>query len=130
MGKRKDRHSQIIKAAQLETMLDLHVTQFHTAQKMPRPLRGVPDLYLVRKGISWWIEIKPRYANYVRDQMSDDQWTWFHMRYFTESFGEKVRYGIATDADEINKILTLPRQDFVYLPDYHWGRYDKWRMGR
>jgi hypothetical protein len=128
MGRtRKDRHIEIIKAACFESMSGLQVVQFHTAQKMPKVLRGVPDLYLQRHGISWWIEIKPRYANYMRDQMSDLQWTWFHDRYVSDAFGPRVRYGIAQDADEIHKILGLATQDFVYMENYHWNRYDNWR---
>ena len=73
MPKRKDYHKQIIGDASLEG-LGAVVTQFHTAQKMPQKLRGVPDLFIMYHGVSFWIEIKPRYANYMRDQMSDRQW--------------------------------------------------------
>lgn len=126
---RKDRHLEIIKAACLDSISGLKIVQFHTAQKMPRPLRGVPDLNLQRFNVNWWIEIKPRYANYMRDQMSDLQWTWFHERYIDEVFGPNNRYGICQDADELHKILMLPREDYVYMENYHWNRYDKWRQG-
>lgn len=124
---RRDRHREIIDACVFETIKGLQIVQFHTAQKMPRPLRGVPDLNLQRYGINWWIEIKPRYANYMRDQMSDLQWTWFHERYLDDTFDVYNRYGIAEDADEVHKILGLPREDYVYMDNYHWNRYDNWR---
>jgi hypothetical protein len=133
MGKRKDHHKQIIQEASLGFPPDMKVIQFHTAQKMPRPLRGVPDLNLQREGNNWWIEIKPRYANYMRDQMSDLQWTWFHERYTLETvFGIHNRYAIVTDAQELINVLdfNILLDPFVWMPDYHWGRYDKWRRGR
>lgn len=130
MGKRKDHHKQVIAEAIIPATYQ--VIQFHTAQKMPRTLKGVPDLNIQREGINWWIEIKPRYANYMRDQMSDLQWKWFHDRYTSETFGITNRYAIVTDAQELNERLvdSLALGDFVWMPEYHWDRYDKWRRGQ
>jgi hypothetical protein len=131
MGKRKDHHKQIIEATNF--VQDMLVTQFHTAQKMPRSLRGVPDLNCQREGFNFWIEIKPRYANYRRDQMSDLQWQWFHDRYTQFAFNFHNRYAIVTDEVELDWFLykNLSGVDpFVWMPEYHWARYDKWRMGR
>ena len=130
MGKRKDHHKQIIQEALPHLEVNGHeVTQFHTAQKMPRKLRGVPDLHILYAGVSWWIEIKPRYANYMRDQMSDLQFTWFHNR--VADFGEYNRYAIVEDEDELLAfVLHGNFQDTIRLGEYHQGRYDQWRRGR
>ena len=99
MAKRKDHHKRVIaESVPYLEGLTYQVTQFHTAQKMPRKLRGVPDLHILYAGVSWWIEIKPRYANYMRDQTSDLQFTWFHNR--VADFGEYNRYAIVEDEDD------------------------------
>ena len=129
MGKRKDHHKQIIQEA-FEILPDrVKVTKFHTAQKMPRVLRGVPDLYLMYKSGTFWIEIKPRYANYMRDQMSDLQWTWLHERYY--EFTELTRYAIVENAEElVSVVLNAGSYPIVHLGEYHEGRYMNWRRGR
>lgn len=132
MTKRKDHHSRIIAECRLVwDIAGYKIIEFHTAQKMPRPLRGVPDLNLQRFGFNWWIEVKPRYANYMRDQMSDLQWMFFHQRYGTD-FDFHNRYAIVTDAQEAVTFVDKvgPEDPFVWMPDYHWDRYDKWRRGR
>lgn len=128
MGKRKNHHKIIITSADL-TSQNFKVTQFHTSQKMPRTLKGVPDLHVLFGGISWWIEIKPRYANYMRDQMSDKQWQWFHERRI--HFNQNNRYAIVTNAEELKSVvLDWEDHDEVYMEDYYWDRYNKWRRGR
>lgn len=130
MGKRKDHHKQIIEATNF--VQDMLVTQFHTAQKMPSALRGVPDLNIQREGFNFWIEIKPLYANYMRDQMSTKQWQWFHERYTKHAFGYYNRYAIVTDEIELNDFLYNRLKDGlnVWMPKYHWDRYDRWRRAR
>ena len=135
MSKRKDHHKRIIQASipYLEK-LDYVVTEFHTAQKMPRVLRGVPDLNIVFSGITWWVEIKPRYANYMRDQMSDLQWSWFHER--RPHVGFHLRYAIVEDEDELldwifdKDVGKHSPYDCIRLGEYHLGRYEQWRRGR
>ena len=128
MGKRKDHHKRIIRMI-VEMYPPLKITQFHTAQKMPRVLRGVPDLHILFGGLSFWVEIKPRYANYMRDQMSDLQWTWLHERYI--QFGDKNRYMIVEDEQEFADVFNdWANNPFVYMSDYHQGRYETWRRGR
>jgi hypothetical protein len=131
MGKRKDHHKQII--SEVDFVPDMLVTQFHTAQKMPRTLRGVPDLNLQREGFNFWVEIKPKYANYMRDQMSNLQWQWFHERYTKFAFDFHNRYAIVTDSVELDWFIYKNLSDvdpFVWMPDYHWSRYEAWRRGR
>ena len=129
MSKRKDHHRKVIRDSvpYLES-LDYVVTQFHTAQKMPRVLRGVPDLNIVLSGITWWIEIKPRYANYMRDQMGDLQWKWFHER--KPHMGFHLRYAIVEDGSDLLDFVLNNDRVSVLLGDYHEGRYDQWRRGR
>jgi hypothetical protein len=127
MGKRRDRHKEIIQEAMLGIPKLMQMTQFHTAQKMPSVLRGVPDLNIQWQGVNFWAEIKPLYGNYMRDQMSDKQWTWFHERYSTECFGNYNRYGIVTDSQELIDFLFGTSGEAVVIPDYYWGRYDRWR---
>lgn len=132
MGKRKDHHRDIIKASMTGLPIGAKVIEFHTAQKMPRPLRGVPDLNIQWCNINFWIEIKPRYANYMRDQMSDIQWTWFHERFTNDCFGFNNRYAIVTDHDELIDFFygNILNDITVWMPEYHWDRYDRWRKGR
>lgn len=127
MASRKDRHREIIK--QISMHPDMKVIQFHTAQKMPRGLRGTPDLNIQFRGVNFWIEIKPRYANYMRDQMSDVQWEWFHERYTADAFGDSNRYAICCDAQEIENVIRFHVPD-VHMPKYFWDRYEKWRRAR
>lgn len=129
MAKRIDHHKKIIADALKQFPIANKVTQFHTAQKMPRKLRGVPDLHVLREGMSWWIEIKPRYANYMRDQMSDLQFEWFHVR--RDQFGEYNRYAIVEHAQELVMVVTqFAGFEVVHMGDYHQGRYETWRRGR
>ena len=128
MGKRKDHHKRIIQEA-LPALSGMKITQFHTAQKMPRVLRGVPDLHILFADISFWIEIKPRYENYMRDQMSDAQFNWFHTR--VNDFGEFNRYAIVEDADTLlDFVLEGDFEEPYRLSEYHQGRYEQWRRGR
>lgn len=136
MGKRKNHHKKIIDNAVPALEADgYHVTVFHTHQKMPRQLRGVPDLYICKGGISWWVEIKPRYANYMRDQMSDAQWRWYHTR--REDFGWSLRYAILeNEYDLLDFIRPTEKQGdssdmhIVVIDTYHRSRYENWRRGR
>ena len=128
MGKRKDHHKKIIQDAMFQ-LGSMKVTQFHTAQKMPRTLKGVPDLNIMFADLTFWIEIKPRYANYTRDQMSDAQWTWLHERYV--HFLRNTRYAIVENAKElIDVVLRWENYEAVNLGVYHQGRYEAWRRGR
>ena len=128
MGKRKDHHKKIIQDAMLQ-LGGMKVTQFHTAQKMPRVLRGVPDLNILFADITFWIEIKPRYANYMRDQMSDLQWTWIHER--INQMLKYTRYAIVEDAKElIDVVMRWEDYPAVWMGEYHSGRYENWRRGR
>ena len=128
MGKRKDHHKKIIQDAMLQ-LGGMKVTQFHTAQKMPRVLRGVPDLNILFADITFWIEIKPRYANYMRDQMSDLQWTWIHER--INQMLKYTRYAIVEDAKElIDVVMRWEDYPAVWMGEYHAGRYENWRRGR
>jgi hypothetical protein len=93
---------------------------------MPKTLKGVPDLYIMHRSTSWWIEIKPRYANYMRDQMSTHQWQWFHDRY--RYWNNSVRYAIVEDDKQLLDWVTGEYHgDPVWIEAYHWDRYDKWR---
>lgn len=130
MPKRKDHHKRIIEAALKQLSDQFMVTQFHTAQKMPRKLRGVPDLHVLHKNVSWWIEIKPKYANYMRDQMSDLQWGWFHARHTVGAFGLHNKYTIVENESELVSALLRDWRWEVYLGEYHQGRYEDWRRGR
>ena len=128
MGKRKDHHKIIIQEALLQLPL-MKVTQFHTAQKMPRKLRGVPDLNLLFADITFWIEIKPRYANYMRDQMSDLQFQWIHER--KDHMHLNTRYAIVEDAKElVDVVQQWVDYPAVWMGEYHQGRYENWRRGR
>jgi len=111
------------------------VTQFHHHSRMPKSLKGVPDLYIMQYELSYWIEIKPKYANYMRDQMSTVQWEWFHER--KEKFSPQLRYAIVTDEEELLQVALIgwdssPNwiEPCFYMPEYHWGRYEQWRRGR
>ena len=131
MGKkRKDRHGVVLKAAlPVLQANDFEVTQFHHYSRMPKSLKGVPDLYLMGEGKSWWIEIKPKYANYMRDQMSTHQWQWLHARY--QMFSDTIRYAIVENSEELlNAVLHGEYSQVVWMTDYHWDRYNKWRRGR
>ena len=127
MAKRKNRHLIILKEVvpKLE-MNGWKVTQFHHFRKMPKSLVGIPDLFIMRRGVGIWMEIKPRYANYMRDQMSDVQWQWFHDR--VEDWGEFLRYAIVEDSATILG-LAITFTDW-WMPEYHWDRYETWRKGR
>ena len=136
MGKkRKDRHGVVLKAA-LPVLRDkgFEATQFHHYSRMPKSLKGVPDLYLLKAAVSWWIEIKPLYANYMRDQMSTHQWQWFHER--RPHLGAGIRYAIVENAREIlDFVLDESRgihtpYDCISIPEYHLARYEQWRRGR
>ena len=135
MAKRKNRHLEILKEVlpRLEQK-GFEATVFHHHRRMPKSLAGVPDLYLMHAGISWWIAIKPRYANYMRDQMSDVQWQWYHDR--RPHLGTHLRYAIVDGANQLldfvldtNRGVHSP-YDCQWAEDYHWNRYHEWRKGR
>lgn len=132
---RQNRHLKIIKTALPELEANGYkVTQFHHHSRMPKSLKGVPDLYLMHTDLSIWIEIKPRYANYMRDQMSDVQWQWFHDR--RDLWSPSHQYAIVEDKDELLYVALEKGDDYewisnaYYIPEYHWGRYEAWRRGR
>ena len=128
MAKRKNRHLEIIKQVLPElTAQGYKVTQFHHHRRMPKSLKGAPDLYVMWRGRSWWIEIKPRYQNYMRDQMSDVQWQWFHDR--RDDFSEHIQYAIVEDAEELLTAIQMGLEP-IKISDYHWDRYETWRKGR
>ncbi|MHC4370908.1 MAG: hypothetical protein ACYSW8_25135 [Planctomycetota bacterium] len=137
MGKRrKNRHGAILKQALPELEAEgFLATVFHHHSRMPKSLKGVPDLYLMHTDLTMWVEIKPLYANYMRDQMSDVQWQWFHDR--RDIFSHNTQYAIVTDVDELLKVACLKPddslawiEDYIYVPEYHWGRYEIWRRAK
>jgi hypothetical protein len=135
-SKRKNRHGKILKAAipVLEENGYL-TTVFHHHARMPKSLKGVPDLYLMHQDLTIWVEIKPLYANYMRDQMSTYQWQWFHER--RHLWTQNNQYAIVTDEDELLFVALEYQPDnywwidnAYYMPEYHWGRYENWRKGQ
>ena len=114
--------------------LGYEATVFQTKARMPAALKGLPDLYLMKAGVGYWIEVKARHANYMRDQVSDAQWQWFHDR--RPHFGASLRYAIVEDADGlVDFVLDEDRgkhhpYDCTSIPEYHVDRYIQWRRGR
>ena len=113
----------ILEAVVLLRAKGYHVTVFSTKQKMPHALKGLPDLYLMKDGAGYWVEVKLRHANYMRDQMSDVQWQWYHDR--RDDFGPNLRYTIAETGGEL--LEWLETNVSVRIPDYHWKRYIEWK---
>jgi hypothetical protein len=112
------------------------VTVFSGRNRMPAALKGLPDLYMCKNGVSVWVEVKLRHANYMRDQMHDAQWQWYHDR--RDDFGPNLRYAIIENVDELLAWLTVldirrhteRHTEPTYIPEYHWERYNQWRRGR
>ena len=92
----------------------------------------MPDLYLMKDGVGYWVEVKLRHANYRRDKMSEAQWYWYHNRRM--DFGRYLRYGIVESAEELLEWAQRPWEftsdNRVHIPDYHYKRYEEWRRGR
>jgi hypothetical protein len=110
-------------------------TVFHHHTRMPKSLKGVPDLYLMHTDLSMWIEIKPLYDNYMRDQVSSIQWQWFHDR--IDLWNPHHQYAIVGDKDELLFVALEYQPDIYewsdnayYIPEYHRGRYEAWKQGR
>ncbi len=113
----------ILEAVVLLRAKGYQATVFSSRQRMPGALSGLPDLYLMKGNVSFWVEIKRRYANYQRDQISPAQWAWFHER--REDFGRNLRYGIVENAEELLEWVQGRRNR--HISAYHWGRYEAWR---
>ena len=105
--------------------LGYKATVFQTWARMPSALKGLPDLYLMKDGVSYWIEVKARHANYMRDQMHDAQWQWFHDR--KKDFNFFLRYAIVADADELVEWVEAETvMEGPHMSIYHYARYEKW----
>ena len=102
---------------------DYKVTVFSGRTRMPAALKGLPDLYLMKDGAGYWVEVKLRHANYMRDQMRDVQWRWYHTR--RKDFGPNLRYAIVDSGFEL--LAWLETNVSVRIPDYHWKRYIEWK---
>ena len=98
-------------------------TVFSTRERMPIALKGLPDLYLMKDGRSCWVEVKLRHANYMRDQMRDAQWYWYHNR--RDDFSLWLRYAIVESAEEL--LEWVKHGSNVFIPEYHYKRYEEWR---
>lgn len=127
---RVNRHGQILKnCLPFLEHEGYQISQFHQDTRMPRSLKGLPDVYIMFGGVSWWIEVKPLYANYMRDQMSDVQWKWFHER--QHEWCDSIRYAIVVDEHELlDFVLHGDHTEPYRINDYHYGRYSEWRKGR
>ena len=126
----------ILEAVVLLRAKGYQVTVFSSRQRMPGALSGLPDLYLMKGGVSYWVEVKLRHANYMRDQMSDAQWTWYHNR--RNDFSHFLRYAVVESAKELIDWVdawgavegSIVVQHVQYIPEYHYQRYEAWRRGR
>ena len=119
----------ILEAVVLLRAKGYQTTIFSSRQRMPGALSGLPDLYLMKDGVSYWVEVKLRYANYMRDQMHDAQWAFYHAR--RNDFGEHLRYAIVESGEELIEWVTdLSYIVYKSIPEYHWERYETWRRGR
>jgi hypothetical protein len=107
------------------------VTVFSSKQRLPSSFKGLPDLFLMKDGVGIFAEVKLSYANYMRDQMHDAQWQWYHDR--RDHWGKYLRYAIIGSAEELLTYLSLNYNDYqepTFISEYHWGRYEQWRRGR
>ncbi len=116
----------ILEAVVLLRAKGYQTTIFSTRERMPGALSGLPDLYLMKKNVSFWVEIKLRYANYQRDQMRDAQWLFYHVR--RNDFGPNLRYAIVENAEEVVEWVQSRRDK--HISAYHWIRYEAWRRSR
>ena len=102
-----------------------HATVFSTNVRLPYSLKGLPDLYLMKDGAGYWVEVKLRHANYMRDQMSDVQWQWYHNR--RGDFGVYLRYAIVGDVEELLEWVNAKGVWDTHIPAYHYARYEQWK---
>ena len=112
----------------LETLkpLGFKATVFQSRMRMPQALTGLPDLYMIKNGVSYWVEVKAKY-NGSRDQLSDAQWQWYHDR--RDDWNYHLRYAIVGTAEELIDWVTRPLYRYLYsmVSTYHRERYEKWR---
>ena len=110
----------------LETLkpLGFKATVFQSRARLPAALKGLPDLYLMKDGVSYWVEVKAKY-NGTRDQLSDAQWQWYHDR--RDDFNFFLRYAIVETAEELIDWATseIVTED-AYMSAYYKDKYKKW----
>ena len=105
--------------------LGYKATVFQSRARMPAALNGLPDLYLLREGVSYWIEVKARYGNSMRDQMSDSQWLWFHER--KDDFNFFLRYAIVGSTEELVEwVESKVVWEEPHMDAYHKKYYALW----